>query len=160
MNGKTDGGLPPRVYIDANVFITAFEKRGPTSEILVRLFLSGRIGQAPPLVTSELSLSELIVEPLEMGRSDLVQLYDNWTISNRHLEVIPVLRGVLFGAAVLRGRDRTLKLPDAIHLATALDQRCTHFLTDDSRIRAPDAIKRVSTDEETMQTLLDEIERQ
>ncbi|OYY25013.1 MAG: hypothetical protein B7Y65_03015 [Azorhizobium sp. 35-67-15] len=155
MNGTTDALARSRIYLDTNIFIEAFEGRGPTSEMLVSLLLAGWEAEVPPLVTSELTLSELLVKPLELGRLDLVQIYDNWTISNRHIEVVPVFRGVLRDAADLRARDKALKLPDAIHLATALGLGCGVFLTKDERIKPPPAIELVRLNEANIRMLLE-----
>src|ERR1043165_4059637 len=87
---------------------------------LLQSFLPAEPVQAPQrLVTSELTLSELVVKPLELQRADLIQVYDNWMITNPYLEVVPISRDVLFKAALLRAKNKSLKLPDAIHLTTA-----------------------------------------
>ena len=48
--------------------------------------------------------------------------------------MVPITRALLIEAARLRASSR-LKLPDAIHLATALQYECPVFLTNDTRIR-------------------------
>ncbi|MBB6308411.1 type II toxin-antitoxin system VapC family toxin [Xanthobacter tagetidis] len=146
-----------RIYLDTNVFITALERRGPISELLVSLLLAGWDSVEPPLVTSELTYSELIVKPYQIGRQDLVQLYDNWTTSGRNIEVIPVFRGILYNAAVLRAQDTTLKLPDSIHLATALGLKCSVLLSSDQRIRPQGGIEKLEPTEENVRALLQKV---
>jgi uncharacterized protein len=133
MNGKID--RLARVYLDTNVFIEAFEGRGPLSEKLADFLVANENRQRQRLVTSELTMAELLVKPIEMQRHDLISTYDNWTISNSYLEVIPVSREVLGDAALRRARDKSLKLPDAIHLTTAIKAECRYFLTSDKRIK-------------------------
>ncbi|MFG1378717.1 type II toxin-antitoxin system VapC family toxin [Xanthobacter autotrophicus] len=157
MNGTTSAEPGFRIYWDTNVFIAAFEGRGPASELLVSLLLSGWDAGVPPLVTSELTHSELLVKPYELGRLDLVQIYDNWTLSNRHIEVVPVFRGVLHDAAILRSRDKALKLPDAIHVATAVGMKCTVFLSDDQRIKSQPDLQRMAPSEENVRWLLEKV---
>lgn len=146
-----------RIYLDTNVFITALERRESISELLVSLLLAGWESIEPPLVTSELTYSELVVKPYQMGRQDLVQLYDNWTISARNIEVVPVFRGILYDAAVLRAQDTTLKLPDSIHLATALGLKCNVLLSSDQRIRPQGGIQKLEPTEENVRVLIQKV---
>ncbi|UDQ91504.1 PIN domain-containing protein [Xanthobacter autotrophicus] len=146
-----------RIYVDTNVFITALEKRGPLSDALASLLLAGWDEAEPPLVTSELTYSELIVKPYLLGRQDLVKVYDNWTISGPRVEVVPVFRGVLHDAGVLRSQDKTLKLPDAIHIATARGMKCSVFLSADQRIKSQGSFQRVEPTEENVRMLLQKV---
>lgn len=154
MNGTTDR-VASRVYLDSNVFIEAFEGRGRLAELLRKLLLTANVPAGPPLVTSELTAAELLVKPLQLGRHDLVQICDNWTISNPYLEVVPVVRGVLKDAAELRARDRGLKLPDAIHMTTAIGTRCRYFLTNDKRIKGQFGVEILDLSEANMEMLLE-----
>lgn len=124
-----------RVYVDTNVFIHLFEGRDEVAASLARLFLTERTGREPFLATSELTLAELLVEPYRRKDDKLIQIYDNWTRTNPYLEVGPVDRDALWYAAVFRSQHETLKLPDAVHLSTAIGFRCSHFLTADKRLR-------------------------
>jgi predicted nucleic acid-binding protein len=127
MSGTIKPQVTDRIYLDTNVFIEAFEGRGRLRDML-QSFLPMEPALTPQrLVTSELTLSELLVKPLEMRREDLVNVYDNWMITNPYLEVVPVARDVLFKAAHLRAKSKSLKLPDAIHLTTAQEKKCRFF---------------------------------
>jgi predicted nucleic acid-binding protein len=77
------------------------------------------------------------VKPFEKRNAELINVYDNWMITNSYLEVVPIARDLLFKAAHLRANDKSLKLPDAIHLTTARETRCHYFLTNDDRIKGP-----------------------
>lgn len=123
--------LVTKVYLDTNIFINFFEPKEDMHHALIDLLAATTRSF---FVTSELTLAELLVDPYRNGDERLIQLYDNWTISNEILEVGPVSRDALYYAAVLRARYKMLKLPDAIHLATAFGFQCSHFLTGDDRI--------------------------
>lgn len=84
-------------------------------------------------VTSELALCECLVKPFQSGRQDFAETYLRFLQPRPGLAVVPVARSVLLQAA--RHRADGLTLPDAIHAATALQQTCTHFLTNDDRFR-------------------------
>lgn len=123
-----------RLYVDANIFIRLFEGNDELSRTLTDLFLIERTDKEPFLATSELTLAELLVKPYRESDDQLIDLYDNWTISNPYLEVGPVNRQVLWYAALFRAQHENLKLPDAIHLSTAVGMNCTHFLSADKRL--------------------------
>ena len=129
MNGMTD-----RIYLDANIFIWMREG-GAGDEITHLLMRLPDVGwKADCYKTSELTLAETMVVPSREGAEDLIGWYNNVLGSSEGLEVGPVNRQVLEGAAILRARWRGLKLPDAIHIATAILFRCTYLLTGDERI--------------------------
>ena len=122
-----------RLYVDANVYIRLFEGTDELSRVLSELFSIDRNSE-PYLATSELTLAEVLVLPTRRKDVQLISVYDNWTISNSYIEVGPIVRDVLRCAAILRASYLSLKLPDAIHLATALLRLCSHFLTADERL--------------------------
>jgi predicted nucleic acid-binding protein len=122
-----------RLYVDANIFIYAFEGNGDLGAALIRLLtIEGKV--APFLVTSELTLAEVLVAPYRNRDNRLIDLYDRWTVPSPRLTVDPVSRPVLWYAAVLRSQYTSLRLPDAIHLSTAMLMNCSHFLTGDTRL--------------------------
>ena len=122
-----------RLYLDTNVFIAMAEGSDAVSTKLFEL-----VGMQMPglefLVTSEISLAELLVQPLRTGNRPLLRLYDDWMVSGGWLTVGVVNRATLLGAAQARSRYPAIKLPDAIHLSTAFRFGCSHFLTADKRL--------------------------
>jgi len=124
-----------RLYVDSNILIYLFESQDSRAEKLRQLFLIERSAPSPFLATSELTLSEVLVQPYRTADERLIQIYSNWTITNSYLEVGPIRREILWRAAILRSYYEALRLPDAIHLATAFAFRCSHFLTGDLRMK-------------------------
>ena len=124
-----------RLYLDANLFIYALEAVEPWARPALELLSSIDRGDCTG-VTSELTLAECLVKPLQLGRSDLAETYQSVLQPRPHLFVVPVSRKVLVEAAQIRSSTR-LKLPDAIHAATALSQGCASYLTNDDRFQAP-----------------------
>jgi predicted nucleic acid-binding protein len=147
-----------RIYLDTNVFIEAIEGRGALRDALVSL-LTVETEVRHPLVTSALTLSELLVKPYELGRDDLIRVYENATVTNEIIEVIPIVRDVLRDAARLRSRDKSLKLPDAIYLTTARGTHCSHFLTNDRGLRSRTTLEVMRLTEENVQNLLERLSR-
>lgn len=128
------------VYLDTNVFIYAVEGYQPVQAVVDELFAGLEQGHFAG-VTSELTLAEVLVKPLELGLGNVVSAYTDLLQPSEHLAVVPVGRTILVEAA----RQRALlgiRLPDAIHVATALDAGCDVFLTNDRRLRLPPGTSR------------------
>ncbi len=120
-----------RVYWDTNIFINLVQGKDVVRGKLEQLLSRIRRREQTFIVTSELTYAETIVFPYREKNERLMALYENWSYSNAVLEVRPVTRRVLHQAAVLRAEYKSLKLPDAIHIATAIDADCTHVLSGD-----------------------------
>jgi predicted nucleic acid-binding protein len=127
--------LGDKVYLDTNFFIYVLEEVEPWVGLAKRILAALDEGTCSG-VTSELSLAECLVKPLELGQADIVQTYQMFLQERRFFSVVPVSRELLVGAARLRSISR-IKLPDAIHAATALHLGCTSFLTNDDRLKIP-----------------------
>jgi predicted nucleic acid-binding protein len=123
-----------RVYLDANVFIYALENLPPCNQAAAAILRAIEEG-ALAGVTSELTLAECLVKPLQTGNDESVQVYEQSIRPRQHLTVVPVSREVLIGAARIRAGSAA-KLADAIHLATDRAQGCDVFLTNDQRLRS------------------------
>jgi predicted nucleic acid-binding protein len=133
--GSLGETLGPKTYLDANFFIYALEEIEPWAGLAKKVLtlLDRRLCTA---VTSELSLAECLVKPLELGRAEIAQAYLDLLQDRRSLSVVAISRALLIEAAQLRALYR-IKLPDAIHAVTALQKGCSSFLTNDSRLKIP-----------------------
>lgn len=152
-----------RVYLDTNVFIAAFERRDTLSDQLATVFSARSEHPGKVFVTSELTLSELLVVPLRDGITTLSGYYSNVLSGADWLHVCPVTKPILIAAAGLRAGRRGLRLPDAIHLATAVEMDCSDFLTEDSSLgvageSAAPALRMLRPDEPTLKSLLESLQ--
>lgn len=118
-----------KVYLDANIFIYTLEGMEPWADLLSDVFVGLTIGELSA-VTSSLSLSECLVLPFKQNKNELVAVYREALLSSHYLTTAPIDDRVLILAANIRAQTG-LKLPDAIHAATALTQQCTAMLTND-----------------------------
>lgn len=125
--------LGPKVYLDANFFIYVLEAAEPWARAAREVLETLDRGELTA-VTSELSLAECLVKPLELKHSDIAEAYLEFLKDHHFLAVGPVTREILIEAARLRSLSR-IKLPDAIHAATALQKGCSSFLTNDDRLK-------------------------
>ena len=132
--GILDHVKGPNVYLDANAFIYQFEDFGNLSAAVQPLFDQFDRG-ALRGVSSEITLGELLVKPLRDAKSaavtEYVSLFDNPAL----LHVVPVNRRVILDAAGHRARMATLRLPDALHVASYSAGGCQTFVTNDQRLR-------------------------
>jgi predicted nucleic acid-binding protein len=120
-----------RIYLDTNIFITAFETGTEVSGKLVTLLSTARISPSPRFVTSEMTLAELLVRPFRNNDAGQIALYSPTIASSPWLDAQPVSRDIFISAAGLRASVPSRKLPDAVHLSTAIIAGCTHVLTAD-----------------------------
>ncbi|WP_394754590.1 type II toxin-antitoxin system VapC family toxin [Crenothrix sp.] len=118
-----------KVYLDANIFIYTLEGVEPWVHLLTDVF-TGLTANEFSAVTSSLSLSECLVLPFKQNKSDLVAIFHEALLPSHYLTTAPIDDRVLISAANIRAQTN-LKLPDAIHAATALTQQCTAMLTND-----------------------------
>jgi predicted nucleic acid-binding protein len=123
-----------RLYVDANILIMLAEGKGEGAELLRALFDGAIAEDARVLCTSELTLAEVLTHPVRNSDAELQEQYERLLVTSAWFDIEPVQRSVLRLAAKLRADHRALKLPDAIHVATALHQGCDHFLSGDERL--------------------------
>lgn len=122
-----------RIYLDTNIWIYALEGFPAYAQELTELFTAIDQGNLFA-ITSELSLAEVLVKPIQNQNSSQQDLYKQALTSTQTLQVLPVQRDILIEASQIRAIIN-LKLPDAIHAATALKAQCSTFLTNDQRFQ-------------------------
>jgi predicted nucleic acid-binding protein len=122
-----------RVYLDTNVFIAAYENKHSRGDQAWRILTAIEDGEFVG-VTSELTLAEILVRPLEQRDYDRAQYYQEIISTDVGFEVPAIDRAVLVEAATLRAVRKSLRLPDAIHVATARLNECSHIVSDDRRL--------------------------
>ena len=121
-----------RIYADTNIYIMMFEGDDDRQLRLANTLLP-RSFDGFKLVASLLTFGELIVGPLKTQNKQLLASYEALFDEITILDVMPVDRSVLRDAARLRARYHALKLPDAIHIATAFRAGCSHLVSDETR---------------------------
>jgi predicted nucleic acid-binding protein len=86
------------------------------------------------LCSTVVTLTEVLVVPKRAGRADLETAYRDLLLNNDNFALLSVDVAVAERAADLRARY-SLKTPDAIQVATALENGCQAFLTNDAGLR-------------------------
>lgn len=126
-------GSHKRVLIDTSVWIYHFEQNPRLASPAGRVIESLEAGKFRG-IASELTLLELTVRPLQLGRQDVADDYEVLLGYFPHLELQPISREVLMEAAGLRARHR-LRTPDAIQIATGVRYGATLAVTNDDAWR-------------------------
>ena len=101
----------------------------------VRAFFAGMDQGEFRVVTSTLTLTEVLVHPLRAGNAELAREYRDIIFNQAHLTAFPVSAAIAERAAQLRA-SHNLRTPDAIQIATAIQEDATVFLTNDARLPA------------------------
>lgn len=136
--GGVDAFIGKGVYLDANVFVYAVEGFPEHQAFIDELFRSIDDGHVSA-VTRKLTLAEVLIKPLESERHDVAAIYEELLRSSEHLNVVPIDRAILASAARHRA-NLGIKLPDAIHVATAIAIGCEVPLANDQKLRVPHGI--------------------
>ena len=121
-----------RIFFDTNVFIYMFEGLEPnrTRMLEIRRRMLERRDQ---IVTSTMTLGELLVKPTKLGHASLIEQYDRAVRSTAN--VISFDAQVAWRFASLRA-THNLRSADAIQLACAAHAGVDLFLTNDQRLHS------------------------
>lgn len=117
------------VGVDTSIFIYFIEEHPQFLPLLLPLFREVDEG-GKELVTSALTLLEVLVVPYRSGDHLLAQRYEALLTQSRGVRVTEISRDNLRAAAQLRA-STGVKTPDALQLVAALAARCATFLTND-----------------------------
>lgn len=127
--GQLTSQLGGRVYLDTNIIIYAVEGHETHAE-LIKAVLQALTERQLVAVTSDLTLAEVLIKPKRHGNANIEEAYRRFLSPTEVWQNVSITREILEDAASLRATT-SLKLPDAIHFASAIQYRCDSFLTND-----------------------------
>jgi predicted nucleic acid-binding protein len=120
-----------RVFWDTNLFIYLFEDYGVLSKAVAQLRLK-MLDRGDQLLTSTLTLGEILVKPIERSDSELCRKYERAITTAATIIAFDVKAAKVY--AGLRS-ERSLKAPDAVQLACAASASVDLFVTNDERLQ-------------------------
>jgi predicted nucleic acid-binding protein len=123
---------PGRIGVDTCVFIYYIEEDPRFLPLIEPLFQNADAGTRE-LVTSALTLLEVLVVPYRAGDAPLAARCEQLLTRSRGIRVVDLSRDQLRDAAQLRAATG-IKTPDALQLAAAIACGCTAFVTNDRRL--------------------------
>ncbi len=125
---------PGSVAVDTAVFIYFIEEDPRFLPHILPLFAEADQGRRE-LVTSALTLLEVLVVPYRAENRRLAERYEQLLTRSRGIRMVDLTRDQLRAAAELRAATG-VRTPDALHLVAALGAGCKTFLTNDRRLPA------------------------
>lgn len=128
-----------RLGIDTAPVIYLVE-RHPVHGPVVREIVARAVAGDIALVTSVLTLTEVLTQPLRLGASEIAAAYCDVLLQSPDLIMVPIDEGIAQEAARLRAVHR-LRTPDALQLAAARATGCAAFLTNDASLSRVDEIR-------------------
>lgn len=120
-----------RIFWDTNLFIYLLEDYGNFSKAVAQL-RSKMLARGDQLLTSTLTLGEILVKPAERGETELCMKYEQAISSAAVIVSFDLKAARIYGE--LR-TERSLKAPDAIQLACAANAAVDLFVTNDERLQ-------------------------
>ena len=123
---------PGPLAIDTAIFIYFIEKNPRFLPLIDPLFREADDGTRE-LVTSALTLLEVLVVPLRARNRSLADRYEALLTRSRGIRLVDMTRDQLRAAAQLRATTG-FKTPDALQVAAAIGAGCQTFLTNDRRL--------------------------
>jgi predicted nucleic acid-binding protein len=127
LRGKTVGlDTAPLIY---------FIEKTPEFYSRVRPFFLAMQRGDFEVVTSTVTVTEVMVKPFRLGDAALVKTYRDILHRTAHLRIVPFTDDIAEIAAHLRA-DHKIQTPDAIQIATAMSVNADFFLTNDAELPA------------------------
>ena len=124
LNGKMVGlDTAPLIY---------FMEENPVYIDAVKLFFEAMEKEHFTVVTSTVTLLEVLVHPLQNNNTELSEEYRD-ILLNSKLLTLDVSSSIAEQAAMLRAAHN-IRTPDAIQISAALNAGATSFLTNDIRL--------------------------
>ncbi len=117
------------VALDTMAFIYFIEEHARFARLVAPLFEDADAGRRL-IVTSALTLLEVLVVPFRAGHAAMAERYEALLTRSRGVRLVDLDRTQLRAAAQLRATYR-LATPDALQIAAALTHRCPTFVTND-----------------------------
>jgi predicted nucleic acid-binding protein len=110
-----------------------FMEQNPKYLEMMRLFFRAFDSGDFRMVTSTVTLVEVLVHPLRQGNTILAQEYREILLNQESLTVVELTPDIAETAAQLRA-SYNLRSPDSIQMATAIREGASFFLTNDARL--------------------------
>ncbi len=122
-----------RIFLDTAPVVYYIEATPRFAAVVDAAFALLDIGQIQAVV-SPVTLAECLVLPRRLGQLQLEQAFIDFLTNTEGIELVVLDATVGQMAADLRVRY-SLKLPDALQIATAIASGCDSFLINDEQLR-------------------------
>ncbi len=134
-----------KIFLDTSPFIYALEDNALYSQ-KVRASISEYYISQIPLCTSLLTFTEYCVVPYRENCPKKITDFES-LIVDAAIDVLPLTIQVAKYASQIRAKYRGVKAMDALQLATAIQNHCDVFLTNDKQLRQVEEIRVLLVDD-------------
>jgi len=128
--GLTEDLGPGPTALDTAAFIYYIEENETFLPLVASIFEDVAAGRRQ-VVTSSLTLLEVLVVPFRAGNLTLADRYEAYLSRSRGVRLVDIGRAELRMAAQLRALHPSVRTPDALQLAAGLSAGCRTFVTND-----------------------------
>jgi len=135
-----------KIFIDTApviYFIEAHPLYGPPMREIVDMFSNGILSA----YTSVITLTEVLVKPVELNRPDLAETFEKFLLHSKGLNILEIDVGIASYAGMLRGKYKYLRTLDALQLSTAIKMEVDVFITNDKKMKSFENIKILCLDD-------------
>ena len=126
---------PGPTALDTALFIYYIEENEAFLPLVAPIFEDVAAGRRD-VVTSSLTLLEVLVVPYRAGNLALAERYEAYLSRSRGVRLVDIDRSQLRTAAQLHALHPSVRTPDALQLAAALFAGCSAFVTNDRDLPA------------------------
>ena len=128
------------IYLDTSIYIYYFENNPKFAQISENIF-TNIINHNKKIQASTFLTLELLIAPIRKNNSHLIQQYQKLNTIFPNFTYHDITNDINAKAAHIRAKYN-FSTPDSIHLATAINNNCDLFITNDIQLKK---IKEIET---------------
>ena len=121
------------ITLDSNILISGFDPHNLLHPSC-RQLLEQIHQKSPQIFISVLVFQEFLVKIYSAGLEKDLSKYEDYLTANGRFTVVDVTRSIARLSAKIRSIHPSIKTPDSLHIATAIDQKTNLFLTTDTHL--------------------------
>lgn len=121
-----------RIFIDTAPFIYLFEQNGKYCDEVFHQ-ISNWIGNNDRILSSVITLTEILVHPIKIGQNGIANKYKHMLTELLSEKLLVIDEQIADKASSLRV-EYNLSTPDSIQLAAAINSGCDIFYTNDKKL--------------------------
>jgi len=122
-----------KVGLDSSILIYHLENLEPYADLTENIFALVAEGSLSAVLSS-VSVTELLVQPFAAGQKDRIAAMEHFLLSLPNTEIKSPDYPIAREAARLRSKYR-LRTPDALLIATSMNEKADAFITNDAALR-------------------------
>lgn len=121
------------IALDTNIFILAYDKKTPKGDIARELLQKNKKSNSEIFI-SVIVFEEFLVRIYKQELEKDILKYEDFITAGGFITVVDVTRQIARTAAKVRAKYPSIRTPDAIHLASAIESGAKIFITTDKKL--------------------------